>query len=269
MGEQFLGIDFSGGAAPWRQRCAKPSVWIATVEDDALVDLAPVQALGGEGAPFDRLVALLKEGDFRAAGIDAPCSLPTRHMPTGGHRALLKTVRKMPPAPDRPFPRGADLLRLAEAVAPLEMAKPVREAEAVWRRKGVNVRSTLWNGARGGAPFTAACLTLLARAERRVWPWSDGEGIIVEAFPAGQLNAWSLPHAKYAGTGDGAVREVIVAALRRRLSIKAAFRKLMTDCPDALDAVLASFGARAAAMGRLAEPLPDRWRAEGAIAVHD
>ncbi len=269
MGERFLGIDFSGAAAPWTPRCAKPTVWIAAVEDDVLIDLRPVQALGGEGAPFDRLVGLLKAGDFRAAGIDAPCSLPARHMPTAGHAALLKTVSMMPSAADRPFPRGADLVGLAHSIAPLETAKPARQTEAVWQKKGVNVRSTLWNGARGGAPFTAACLTLLARAERPVWPWSAGAGIIVEAFPAGQLKAWSLPYAKYAGAEGGAVRQLIVAALRRRLSIKPAFRKLMTDGPDALDAVLASFGARAAAKGRLAEPLPDRWRTEGAIAVHD
>lgn len=135
MGERFLGIDFSGAAAPWTPRCAKPTVWIAAVEDDVLIDLRPVQALGGEGAPFDRLVGLLKAGDFRAAGIDAPCSLPARHMPTAGHAALLKTVSMMPSAADRPFPRGADLVGLAHSIAPLETAKPARQTEAVWQKK--------------------------------------------------------------------------------------------------------------------------------------
>src|SRR5690242_15300200 len=29
---RFLGIDFSGGAGPWRPVCARPTVWIAALE---------------------------------------------------------------------------------------------------------------------------------------------------------------------------------------------------------------------------------------------
>ena len=52
------------------------NVWIATAEERAdalvLVDLRPVQHLSGGKHPFERLVALLANGDYCAAGIDAP-----------------------------------------------------------------------------------------------------------------------------------------------------------------------------------------------------
>jgi pyruvate dehydrogenase E1 component beta subunit len=36
---RFLGIDFSGGAGPWRVSCARPTVWIAVLEAFRLADL--------------------------------------------------------------------------------------------------------------------------------------------------------------------------------------------------------------------------------------
>lgn len=266
--ERFLGIDFSGGAPGWKRRCSRPNVWIATIDAEGLSDLRPVQELQGEGTPFDRLVELLAAGDFRAAGIDAPFSIPARHMPAGGHRALLTDVAAMEAANDRPFPRGAALVEYAVEIARLERAQPLRATEQIWRSRRVNVRSTLWNGPRGGAPFAIACLTLLARSGRPVWPWSECPGMLVEAFPAAQLRQWDLPFSGYADGPGRSIREGIAAALDSRIRIPEDLRAKMLSSSDALDAVLASFGAMAAAGGSLGVPLPAEWEREGAIAVY-
>lgn len=186
---RFIGIDFSGAARPWRPLISRPTVWLAIAEDNSdglrLAKLIPVQSLAGDGQPFDRLVALLAAGDFEAAAIDAPFSLPLAHLPKGGHVELLQQVRGLPNGPDRPFPLGSTIVALGEAVAPRVQAKPLRETEAYWVAEGVNTRSTMWNGPRGGAPFTAACLRLLERSERPSWPWAAMQsGILSEAFPA-------------------------------------------------------------------------------------
>lgn len=247
----FLGIDFSGGAAPWRPRCSRPTVWVATVStrrSPTLIGVVPVQTLPGAGNPFSRLLDLLQAGAYAAAGIDAPFCLPARHVPPGGHAALLAAIATLPDAPDRPFPSGAALLALAAAIAPLETAKPLRATERHWTEQGVNTRSTLWNGPRGGAPFAAACLALLARAGRPVWPWSVGSGMLVESFPAAQLKAWGLPHTGYAAPDQHAVRAAILAGLRGHLDIDQEQVALLLRSPDALDSVLAAFGAIAAAV---------------------
>lgn len=245
----LLGIDFSGGAASWKARCARPTVWIAQLEGGPmprLVDLRPVQDLPGTGEPFDRLVALLRAGAFAAAGIDAPFAIPAEYLPTGGQSALLARIASLPAADDRPFPRGAALVTLAEAIAPLRQAKPLRTTERFWAGLGVNTRSTLWNGARAGAPFAMACLTLLARAERPMWPWASGPGMLVEAFPAAQLRSWGLPHQGYAKPEQHEARERILAGLAGRVRIVAGFRDTMLASADALDAVVAAFAGIAA-----------------------
>ena len=263
---RFLGIDFSGGAGPWRPACSRPSVWIAALEGFRLADLRPVQKLEGNAEPFDNLVDLLRHGRYRAAAIDAPFCLPEAHMPPGGHTELLKDIAALPPAEDRPFPRGAAILAYARRQAPLASAKPARITE---RQHGAT-RSSLWNGARPGAPFTAACLTLIARAGRPVWPWKDAPGMLVETFPAAQLRAWGLPAVNYAAPEARPVRERIIAYLedRQLLALDPPERKNMLGSADALDAVLAAFGARAAANRTLKIDKPQNWRSEGAIAVH-
>lgn len=263
---RFLGIDFSGGAGPWRRVCAKPTVWIAALEGFRLADLRPVQKLDGDGDPFDNLVDLLKQGRYRAAAIDAPFCLPEAHMPPGGHAQLLKDISQIPAADDRPFPRGADLVAYATTHAPLASAKPSRLTE----RQHSATRSTLWNGSRPGAPFAAACLTLIARAQRPVWPWKDAPGMLVETFPAAQLRAWGLPHTSYADLEARPVRARIITHLEetKHLLIDAADRKEMLKSSDALDAVLAAFGARAAANRTLKIEKPPNWKIEGAIAIH-
>src|SRR5262245_12665804 len=98
---RFLGIDFSGGAEPWKATCSRPTVWIATLSGFRLIDLQPVQSLPGDGSPFERLASLLHEGRYRAAAIDAPFALPAAHMPEGGHAQLIKDIAKLEHAPDR------------------------------------------------------------------------------------------------------------------------------------------------------------------------
>jgi lambda repressor-like predicted transcriptional regulator len=263
---RFLGIDFSGGSGPWKASCAKPTVWIATLEAFRLADLRPVQSLEGEGEPFDRLVALLREGKYRAAAIDAPFSLPAAHLPLGGHHGLLADIGLLAAAEDRPFPRGEAVIAYADAISPIRTAKVWRQTE---RECGALARSTLWNGARPGAPFTAACLTLLVRAQRPIWPWRDAPGMLVEAFPAAQLRAWGLPNAGYGLPSEKPIRARIIAALEQRgLAIDPNDRKQMLVSPDALDAVIAAFAGRAAANRQLKHERPPNWRLEGAIAVH-
>ena len=119
----YLGIDFSGGADPWKARCSRPTVWVAAIENNVaprLTDLRPVQSLPGDGEPFTRLLALLRAGDFAAAGIDAPFAIPAKYLPPGGHVELLARVGRLSPVPDRPFPSGAALVGLAAEIAPLD-----------------------------------------------------------------------------------------------------------------------------------------------------
>ena len=249
---RFIGVDFSGGAGPWRASVKNPTVWLAIVEniDDGLrLDkLCPVQSLAGDKTPFDRLVEFLAAGDFEVAAIDAPFSLPFAHMPRGGHAELLQLVRSLPNGADRPFPLGASIVALGESVAPKVSAKPLRQTEAYWVAKGVNTRSTMWNGPRGGAPFAAACLRLLERSKRPCWPWTKlPRGILCEAFPAAQLRHWGLPHQGYSGPAAPNVREVILAGLRKRICINSTNADAIAKCADALDAVIAVFAAIAVA----------------------
>lgn len=274
---RFLGIDFSGGAEPWRRTCRTPTVWVATLEGFRLEDLRPVQDLPGDDEPFDRLAGLLQEGRYRAAAIDAPFGLPARHTPEGSHRRLLDAVSRLPPAEDRPFPRGDALIGLAESVASLAENKPSRETE---RGCGANARSALWNGARPGAPFAVACLTLLARANRPIWPWRDAPGMLVEGFPAAQLKAWGLPNHSYNSTTADDRPQMLARRAQRRLILDGVIARtdfevtreharLMADSADALDAFIVAFAARAAANRQLRFPKPAAWRIEGAIAIHD
>jgi hypothetical protein len=248
----FLGIDFSGGARPWRRSVSRPTVWIAIVGDSGdgprLTELMPIQALPRDEPPFDRLVKLIAAGDFEAAAIDAPFSLPSAHMPPGGHPGLLRQVAALPDGPDRSFPLGASIVELGKTVAPIVQAKPLRQTERDWMSKGVNTRSTMWNGPRGGAPFAAACLRLLERSRRPCWPWADFQpGILVEAFPAAQLHQWGLPHQGYSESQNAKVRASILASLSERLRMSSRHAQVIVESADALDAVVAVFAGVAVA----------------------
>jgi uncharacterized protein DUF429 len=253
----FLGIDFSGGARPWRRSNSNPTVWLASAKDSddglQLVDLIPVQSLPGDQAPFDRMVNLLAAGEFEAAAIDAPFSLPSAHLPPGGHTELLRQISTLTDGHDRPFPLGASIVTLGSALMPLVEPKPLRKTEADWASKGVNTRSTMWNGPRGGAPFAAACLRLIERSGRPCWPWTQFQrGILVEAFPAAQLRQWGLPHQGYSGPLNVTVRKLILEALNERIRVSSSHRQILAQNTDALDAVIAVFAGVAVANGNVA-----------------
>ena len=127
-------------------------------------------------------------------------------------------MRELPNAPDRPFPSGNSIVVLGETVASKARAKPLRETEAYWADRGVNVRSTMWDGARGGraidrcmfATFGASRTPMLAlgrRSKREYWL----------RHSAAQLRHWGLPHQCYSGTDDAGVRETILEGIRKRI----------------------------------------------------
>jgi hypothetical protein len=154
-----------------------------------------VQEIEGQGDSFERLRRLLMQPNYDAAAIDAPSSVPAPRIPAGDHRALLAAVKQWDRG-GRAFAMGITLVeQLAPERAPLGL-KEYRHTEKIWR---VNTRSTMWAGSRGGAAMTVACLTLLALAERPMWPWclSASNGLLAEAFPGAQLKTWNLPHQRY------------------------------------------------------------------------
>lgn len=94
--------------------------------------------------------------------------------------------------------------------------------------------------------MTAACLTLLQKTRRPLWPWSTKprQGMLVEAFPAAQLKQWVFPYQGYNADADKAkeTRKKIVDELRKRIDL-GRFKKTTQACADALDAVLCAFAA--------------------------
>lgn len=268
--ERWLGIDFSGDATKWGPGVSRSNVWIAEVRPAraglTLTDVRPVQALLGTEHPFRRLAALLAGGDFLAAAVDAPLSVPEPCVPDGGHTELLRIVDALH-LDRRPFPSGQQLL---DALKPYPdgSKKPLRQCERIWK---AGARSTIWNGIRGGAPFTVAALKLLAAAGRPVWPFSSettSGGLIVEAFPAAQIKTWNIAAKGYATPDAVAARRQVVRDLGRRLNI-AQWSTTLEENPDALDAVIAAFAAIAVTENRLAAIPAGAAKLEGWIAVHD
>ena len=266
------GIDFSGDKTMWGPGCRRSNIWIATAELRAdrveLRTLRPVQSLPGTSHPFDRLVTFLAGDNYHAAAIDAPFALPSRHMPVGGFPVLLRDVARFETG-RRPFAEGEMLVEYGKSIASLEKQKPLRKTEQIWSDRGVNVRSTLWNGPRGGAPFTAACLTLLYKAGRPVWPWArSGRKLLVESFPAGQLCQWNLPYKGYHGPKGRATRSTILEAIAPCIQIPDPLYTRCQESEDALDSVLCLFAAIAATDNMA--PMEDSAAAEheGWIAVH-
>ena len=193
----WIGIDFSGSAPQWRQTRSASAVWIARIAATqgglSLADLRRVQDLPGDDLPFARLVRFLKETDFVVAGIDAPLAPPAGAFP-GNRAALLAAVQALP-CEGRPFPTGEQLVRLLAPTLAPRGRHIHRATEQRWRKRGINVRSVLWNGPRGGAPFAAASLTLVAATGLAVWPWAAARQgcVLAETFPAAQLRTWNLP----------------------------------------------------------------------------
>lgn len=259
----------------WRAGCGRSNVWIAEVNSSAsglrLSQLRRVQELPGAELPFERLVNLLRKGDYAATAIDAPFSVPAEYLPMGRHVALLRLAATLPLEGNRPFAKGRDLVHALDPSSPPRGRKKYRVTDDEWREAGVTIRSTLWIDPRGGAPMTAACLTLLAAVRRPLWPWTRArKGVIAEAFPAAQLARWELDRAGYNGETDQArkTRRTMLAALRQRLHLPPRLEAQMKSSADALDAVLCAFAAIAVTRGKLASRPGASAHAEGWIAVH-
>jgi len=270
---RLIGIDFSGAAGQWRPRCKNPNVWLAFAAMDGarlrVDELKPVQALDGEGPPFERLVALLAHADA-VVGIDASFSVPAAYA-----ASPVDTWAKVAALPrgERPFVSGRQFVK---ALAPDTLpngVKVYRASEAYWRAQRLNVRSNLWCGPRGGAAFTAAAMTLLHRHTGPVWPLRPGGqgALLVEAYPAAQLLTWGLSPLGYNGPTAKAARArtAIVEALVRGHELRAD-DSVLESCrqsADALDAVICAYGARALAQGRHPRRLPAAARVEGWMLV--
>lgn len=276
----YVGIDFSGDQAQWNPNVQASNIWIAEVQEHGasvnLVNLQRVQQLPGQGRPFARLSTWLANGNFSAAAIDAPFSIPWWFFGQGfaDHPGLLKVVNNLPLMNAQDFPTGNAFIASAAAGIPFHFSKPLRVTDCYWRGRGVNIRSTVWAGPRPGAPFTSACIKLLANVNRPVWPWAGPEKFpLVEAFPAAQLRHWGLPFARYNGLAGQANRAAIVLDLttNRGLQANNALLGTLQADADALDAVLCSYAARAVVQNQLGIALPpfDAWQGEGWIAIHN
>ena len=269
---RWLGIDFSGDNKKWSARCSKSNVWVAeiTLGDDLLrlASLKRVQELQGDDSPFARLAALLSKRDFLAAAIDAPFSVPKDFLPSGSHKELLEVIAGL--SVRKSFPSAQTFADSVVASRPMVVPKPLRRTERAWQQIGINVRSTLWTGPRGGAAMTASCLYLLSKTGCPIWPWSTaGPGLLAEAFPAAQLKHWKLPFQRYNDQDEigTANREKIVAFLESRWLEIGEFKQKLLDSADAIDAVLCAFAAKAVSQGELAAQA-EAFDDEGQIAVH-
>jgi len=275
---RFIGIDFSGNHLKWRPGCTTSNVWIAEITfsqgQATLISLGQVQGLPGLTPPFDRLVTHLAGGNFDAAGIDAPFSVPDAYLPPGGHGGLLRHVAALPVPAGHPFPTGGVLAQslIHRATVPFATAKPLRITEQLWVSQGLTIRSTLWAGrARPGAPMTAACLTLLHRVQGPIWPWAtvSTAGLIVEAFPMAQLFQWGLPFTGYSGNDPAqtATRASIISGIQIHVNTTQ-FNTILQTNADALDAVVAGLAAIAVKRGNLCSAPGPLSTMEGWIAVH-
>ena len=248
----------------WSAGCRRSNVWIAEIQrsccaDDRFVlcDLKRVQQLPGDDHPFLRLGRYLAQRKFAAASIDAPFSIPARFVTSEGYPALLAKVSKLEHS-GRPFAAGKALVELVAQTDVLDPKKPLRATEQEWSARGVNIRSTLWAGPRGGAPMTAACIELLHLSGCPLWPWkSAGRGLLIEAFPAGQLKQWGLPSQQYSKNLKEHVenREKIVVGLESRMDLER-WRETLLATADAIDAAVCALTAAAVTLKRLIK-LPD------------
>jgi predicted nuclease with RNAse H fold len=272
MASSWLGIDFSGDIRRWRPRCGRSNVWIAELRvfrgTPYLDSIRRVQDLGGNGTPFENLAELLQTEVHEAVAIDAPFSIPDQYVRSRTYAQLLDIVAGLD-RQSRYFPEAKKFVHGVTGVdPPLSPPKPYRDTDQRWVDRRLNVRSTLWAGARPGAAMTAACMTLLATVRRPIWPFKTAaRGTVVEAFPAAQLYVWKLPRSKYDGDTGRRNRDVIVDSLALRVALGAHVAVLRSSA-DATDAVVSAFAALAVSEGGLYESPSLRSRTEGWIAVH-
>lgn len=257
----------------WGPSVRESNIWIAEAKQvnkkPALQSLKPVQALFGTGNPFEKLIQTLRRRDYAAAAIDAPFSIPLEFVPKGGHKKLLEMVNKLDRKRGDPFPTGKEFVCAVLDGRIPEKKKPLRVTERIWQQRNISTRSTLWSGVRPGAPMTVACLTLLHESECPIWPWNRPTvpGLLVEAFPAAQLNWWHMPHLNYNGPDFQETRKRMADCLEDWITL-GDFRAVVEKSADALDAVVCIFAAIAATSGEHPELPEDRPMEEGWIAVH-
>jgi len=280
--ERWLGVDFSGNYRMWLPNIKSSNVWIADVRKEKkgiiLSNLCSVQDLEGHGCSFERLVKLLGKREFKAAGIDASFSVPIEYLPDKDHSKLLQLV--VDEKSDRPFISGKRFIEKIEEHSTRVPAgsRPLRKTEIYWQHnRKVSTRSSLWKGARSGAPMTAACLTLIQESKCPIWPWCDDNqtGMLLEAFPAAQLCHWQLPYKGYnadklknseKNAKALSKRQQIIEVIEEFVSL-GRYKSMMLESADALDAVICCFAAMAVTSSDLVNSPKDNERAEGWIAV--
>jgi hypothetical protein len=93
--------------------------------------------------------------------------------------------------------------------------------------------------------------------------------LLVEAFPAGQLKTWGLPHEGYDGAAKSATttRRTLVDAISPRLNL-GNWGPTLLGSADALDAVLCTFAAIAVSTSKTSTPKSATIGTEGWVAVH-
>src|SRR5438270_921262 len=138
----YLGIDFSGNHRMWRPLARSSNVWIAEVTEHGrrldLRKLCAVQSLGGTGEPFDRLATRLRTSSFRAAGLDAPFSIPARFLGGRSYARLLAKVGELSRlTPERPFAQARRFVKAVAGVDRCDPPKPLRRTEAYWPSRRV------------------------------------------------------------------------------------------------------------------------------------
>jgi hypothetical protein len=274
----YVGVDFSGNHLQWRPRITRSAVWVSETETAGrrfrLNAILRVQDLPGDGGPFLNLARFLNRSEIHAAGIDAPFSIPltvaSSAFSSFSHAELISAVSDLP-VQGRPLPHGAQLIDLILREHSPRGKKLYRECETFWVARGVNVRSTTWNGPRGGAAFTVACLRLMHTISRSVWPFSR-EGTLVEAFPAAQLRHWGITHVGYNGSRSEAraQRAAIWCAVKDRTGIEVSRQadETILDSADALDSVLCALAAKAVVENRISLQLTAASKFEGCISIH-
>jgi hypothetical protein len=280
--EEWVGIDFSGSNPSWSPRTSRSNVWICILREtrrnqfrliqlDRLQDFFP----SGPLLPVQSLANFLEAGSFTCAAIDAPFSLPAVAMPKQGFLELLKEVRALKIEEGRWIPRGHQLIEIAQRRIPSLEDRGSKRYPRLVEKEFSASRTPLWGGPRPGAPFTVACLWLLANANvRHLWGGEKdaSKARVVEAYPAGQLAHWRWPSKNYDGMkGDAPqARKSIVQKLKCSWSIEISDQAqfALEASADALDSLICAFAARAASMG-IAEKLPAiPQNTEGWISIH-
>ena len=280
--KEWVGIDFSGSNSSWSPRTSRSNIWICVLREAQhnkfqVTKLDRVQGFFSSRSLslIQSLANYLNAGSFTCAAIDAPFSLPAAAMPKGGFLELLEEVRALKIDADRWVPRGHQLIEIAKRRIPDLEDRGSKSYPRIVEKEFSASRTPLWGGARPGAPFTVACLWLLASANiTHLWGGEKHASSVrvVEAYPAGQLAHWGWPSKGYDGDENNApqIRKSIIRMLKCCWSTEIDDRShnALETSADALDSLICAFAARAATLG-IAEKLPAiPQEREGWISIH-